>query len=155
MRRDYTSARTWLRRAEARVPDEYKFGEHGLPERDAQEEPVEAYWVQMAKIALLEGSLVFDEDTEGGSKPVTQETLRDVARHYTFSVAYSEKYSERAVVLGATFRQMYDRFKTCTAADLVYLQEVLPEIARQYGIDLTRLGSFFEDTLGLAIERQR
>lgn len=69
------------------------------------------------------------------------------------SARYFERYSDRAVGLGATFRQMYDRFKD---EDLQYLrEEALPEIAEKYAMDLSRPSRFFEDTLGLAMEWRR
>jgi len=153
LRRDYANTRVWLERAEEAVPEDYIFREGGLQKEIPEERRVEAFWLQMGKIELLRGNLVFDAGTDSGSRPATREVLKQTAQHYLLSAAYFEKYSERAVGLRTTFRQMYDRFKRCTLDDLTYLQkEALPAIADKYGIDLSRPGRFFEDTLGLAIE---
>jgi tetratricopeptide (TPR) repeat protein len=152
-RRDYEAARSWLQRAEERVPDEYRFREDKCREETAEEQCVEMFWLQMGKIELLRGNIVFDEGTDGGQRPANRDLLRETARHYLLSVTYFGEFSERAVGVGATFRQMYDRFKGCAFADLRYLQEETPKIAEQYNIDLARFGSFFEDTLGLALEQ--
>jgi tetratricopeptide (TPR) repeat protein len=153
LRRDYDNTRVWLERAEERVPEDYKFREGERPPEIPEEERVEAFWLQMGKIELLRGSLVFDVGTDSGFRPATREVLKETAQHYMLSVAYFEQYSDRAVGIRATFRQMYDRFKHCTPDELQYLrEEALPKIADKYDIDLSRLGLFFEDTLGLAIE---
>ena len=48
----------------------------------------------------------------------------------------------------------YVRFKYAEAGDMAYLRQVaLKVIADKYSIDMSRLGTFFEDTLGLAVER--
>jgi len=152
---DFDNTKFWLQRAEEAVPENYKIKEGGLAAKVPEEEWVEAFWLQMGKVELLRGSLEFDLGTDRSSRPATHEVLRNTAQHYMLSAAYFEKYSERAVGLGDAFKQMYDRFKLSTLNDLEYLREkALPTLARQYAIDLSRLGSFFEDTLGLAVESQ-
>jgi tetratricopeptide (TPR) repeat protein len=155
LRHHYDNVRLWLDHAEERVPDVYKFKVgQTLPQIPA-EERVEAFWLQMGKIELLHGSLVFDLGTDSGTRPATREVLRETAEHYLLSAAYFEKYSDRAVGLKDTFRQMYVRFKFSSLEDLGYMQkEMLPALADKYSINLTRLGRFFEDTLGLALEWQ-
>lgn len=153
LRRDYDNARVWLERAEKGVPEDYMFREGRLQKEIPEERCIEAFWLQMGKIELLRGNLAFDAGTDGGSRPAPREVLGQTAQHYLLSAAYFGQYSERAVGLRATFRQMYDRFKHCGLDDLTYLQkEALPAIADKYAIDLPLLGGFFEDTLGLAIE---
>ena len=153
LRRDYDNVDVWLQHAEEGVPADYKFREGELQTEILAEERIEAFWLQMGKIELLHGSLAFDVGTDGGSRPATHEVLKETTQHYLLSAAYFEQYSERAVGLRATFRQMYDRFKHCTLDDLQYLrEEALPAVADRYTVDLSRLGRFFEDTLGLAIE---
>jgi len=152
-RRDYDNTHIWLERAEEVVPEDYKFREGVLQTEMPEEKRVEAFWLQMGKIELLRGSLAFDLGTDGGSRSATREVLQETAQHYLLAAAYFEQYSDRAIGLRATFRQMYDRFKHCTLDELQYLrEEALPAIADKYAIDLTRPGRFFEDTLGLAIE---
>ena len=153
LRRDYDNVDVWLQHAEEGVPADYKFREGELQTEILAEERIEAFWLQMGKIELLHGSLAFDVGTDGGSRPATHEVLKETTQHYLLSAAYFEQYSERAVGLRATFRQMYDRFKHCTVDELRYLwEETLPTIAGEYAIDLSHLGGFFEDTLGLALE---
>jgi tetratricopeptide (TPR) repeat protein len=153
LRRDYSNTQEWLKQAEVRVPEAYKFREGERQPEIPENERIEAFWLQMGKVELLRGNLVFDLGTDGGTKPATCEVLRETAEHYLLSAAYFERYSERAVGLRTTFRQMYIRFKFSPLDELRHLQrEALPEIAGNYSIDLTRLGRFFEDTLGLALE---
>jgi hypothetical protein len=153
LRRDYVNTRTWLENAEKSVPDGYKIRAGQKPAKIPEEERIEALWLQMGKVELLRGDLVFDEATDGGSKPATRETLVETVRHYVLSAVYFETYSNRATGLRATFGRMSDRLDRCTFDDLRYLQEeALPSIARSYRIDLTRPGRFFEDTLGLALQ---
>jgi tetratricopeptide (TPR) repeat protein len=153
LRRGYDSTRVWLQRAEEAVPEEYKLREGEVKKEIPEEKCVEAFWLQMGKIELFQGNLAFDVGTDGGTRPATLEVLEEAARHYLLSAAYFEKFSARAVGLRATFRQMYDRFKYCPFDELQYLREkALPAVADRYAIDISRLGSFFEDTIGLAIE---
>ena len=153
LRRDYDNTDVCLQRAEERVPEEYKLREGGLQTEIPEEKRIEAFWLQMGKIKLLRGSLAFDLGTDGGSRPATHEVLQETAQHYLLSAAYFEQYSDRAVGIRATSRQIYDRFKHCTPDELQYLrEEALPKIVDKYDIDLSRLGPFFEDTLGLVIE---
>jgi len=152
-RHDYDNTRLWLQRAAEGVPEDYKFREGEVGSEIPEEECVEAFWLQMGKLELLHGNLAFDAGIDGGTRPATLEVLEEAARHYLLSAAYFEKFSERAVGLRATFRQMYDRFKSCTFDELQYLREkALPAIADRYAMDVSRLGRFFEDTIGLAIE---
>ena len=150
---NYENTRICLERAEEQIPEDYRIREGGAETKIPEEECVEAFWLEMGKVELLHGNLAFDVGTEGGAKPATLEVLEEAARHYLLSAAYFEKFSERAVGLRATFRQIYDRFKHCTFTELQYLREkALPAIGDKYAIDVSRLGSFFEDTIGLAIE---
>jgi tetratricopeptide (TPR) repeat protein len=152
-RRDYDNTGLWLQRAEEGVPEDYKLREGEMEIEIPEEECVEAFWQEMGKIELLSGNLAFDVGTDGGAKPATWEVLEEAARHYLLSAAYFEKFSERAFGLRATFRQMYDRFKYCSFDELQYLRgRALPAVADRYAIDMSRLRSFFEDTIGLAIE---
>ena len=153
LRHDYDNTRTWLQRAEEGVPDDYRLREDGAETEIPEEKRIEAFWLQMGKIELLRGNLAFDVGTNGGAGPVTRQVLREAAEHYLLSAAYFVKFSERTAGLRTTLRQMYDRFKHCTFAELQYLrEEALPAIADKYGIDVSHLGGFFEDTLGLTIE---
>jgi tetratricopeptide (TPR) repeat protein len=155
LRGDFDSTEVWLQSAEENVPEDYKIREGGLPVELPEEERIEAFLLQMGKIELLRGNLVFAVGTEGDVRLAPREVLRKAAQHYMLSAVYFERYSYRAVGLRATFKQMYDRFKLISLDDLEYLrEEALPELANQYSIDLSRLGSFFEDTLGLAVEWQ-
>jgi tetratricopeptide (TPR) repeat protein len=148
----YDSARQWLTRAEERVPDEYKFKEGKLLPEIPMEECVEAFWQQMGKVELLRGNLVWDEGTEGGSKPAARDVLRETAEHFLLSSVYFEQYSGLAVGLQSTFSRVYLRFKHSRLDDLRYLyQEALPAIAKKYNVDPTRFISFFGDTLGLTV----
>lgn len=150
----YDNARFWLGRAEERVSEEYKFREGAQPpEIPDEEERVEPFWLQMGKIELLRGNIVWDEHTDSG-KPATREVLEKTAEHYLLASVYFERYAARAVGLRSTFRQMYVRFKYAESEDMTHLRRVaLKAIASKYGIDMSRLGNFFEDTLGLAVER--
>ncbi len=153
MRGDFDNTEVWLERAEEEVPDYYLIKVGGLTTEVPEDRCIEAFWLQMGKVELLRGSLVFDRGTDKRTKPATHQVLKKTAEHYMLSARYFERYSDRAVGLGATFRQMYDRFKD---EDLQYLrEEALPEIAEKYAMDLSRPSRFFEDTLGLAMEWRR
>ena len=149
LRHDYDNTRAWLERAKTSVPKDYRLREHGVEKEIPEEECVEAYWLQMGKIELLHGNLVFDIGTEGGAKPATLKVLEEVAEHYLLSIAYFERFSAEAVGLSAAFKHIYDGFKYCKFDELQYLREqVLPSIANKYAIDKSRFEKFFEDTLG-------
>jgi tetratricopeptide (TPR) repeat protein len=153
LRRDYDNTRLWLERAEERAPEAYKFKRGEQLSEIPEEKCVEAFWLQMGKIELLYGNLVFDLGTDGGTKPASPQVLEETALHYLLSAAYFEEYSELAVGLRSTFGQMYVRFKHSSLDELAYLQrEALPAMAREYNIGPSRLGRFFQDTLGLALE---
>jgi len=149
LRHDYDNTRAWLERAETSVPEDYMLREHGAKREISEEQCVEAFWLQMGKIELLHGNLVFDIGTEGGAKPATLKVLEEAAEHYLLAIAYFERFSAEAVGLSATFKHIYDGFKYCTFDELQYLREkTLPSIANKYAIDKSRLERFFEDTLG-------
>lgn len=153
IRADYASTEAWLQRVRESVPDGYKVRKGQplatIPER----ERVEAFWLQMGKVELLNGSLAFDKGMEGGSKPASHDVLEQTVRHYILSVVYFGQYSARETGHQATFRQMDDRLNRCSPEGLKYLQEeALPAIAGDYGIDLSRPGRLFEDTIGLALQ---
>jgi tetratricopeptide (TPR) repeat protein len=153
LRSNFDNAGLWLQRAEGGVPEDYKIKAGKLQTEIAAEEQVEAFWLQMGKVELLRGNLVFDLGTHRGTKPATRKVLKETAQHYMLSAVYFERYSDRAIGLGSAFKQMYDRFKGSPLGDLQYLrEEALPEIAAKYAIDLSSPGRFFEDTLGLAVE---
>ncbi len=151
LRQDYHNARVWLRKAKKRVPEAYKFKENKkLPEMPAGEEPVEAFWLQMGKIELLQGNITFDTSINDDSQTTHDVLVREAIQHYVLSVAYFEQYSERAPGLRVAFKQIYERLKDAPLDDLKYLHaKVVPEIAQRYGIDSSSLSKFFEDTLGL------
>lgn len=152
LRRDYKDATRYLDQAEEHVPNIYKLDSDEFKDRIPDEECVEEFWFQLGKIELLRGNLVFDVATEHGSRPAPEEVLEDTARHYLFATTYFARFSERAVGLRRTFEQMFTRFRSCSFEELQHLREILPTLAKQHDIDLTRLGSFFEDTLGLALQ---
>lgn len=155
-RLDYDNAKTWLHQALERVPDIYKLKKDRVLKSPPIEEQVEAFWLQLGKIELLSGNIAFDIGSKGGTRPASLEVLKEVIEHYSLSAVYFEQYSQEASGLRATFKQIYERLKDTPLKDLMYLQEeALPKIAATYQIDLSRLASFFEDTLGLAIDLQR
>ena len=152
MRKEYDKAHSMLDRGEQVVPEGYRLRPGREWSAIKTESAIESFWLQLGKIELLRGNVSFDIGTENGKRPVTRDVLEETMLHYLSSTAYFERFSEQAVGLGETFRQMYHRFRTCSHEDLAYLQERVPDLAAEYGIvSLERLGRFFEDTLGLAI----
>ena len=119
----------------------------------AKLEQIIAIWLQMGKVELLRGNLVFDAATDGGAKPASREVLVEAVRHYLLSVAYFELYSDRTRNIQKAFLQMYNRLKGNSYDDLSYLQDIaLPAIAAEYKIKMERFGQFYRDTLGLALQ---
>ncbi|MEW5872801.1 MAG: hypothetical protein AB1894_26315 [Chloroflexota bacterium] len=147
---DYEAAKTWLDRAEAAMPERYKYQAAVKYTEIPEDEVVELFWPMLGKIELLRGNRIFDAGTNSGKIVPTRELLREVLDHYVLSVAYFERYSDRAVGIGATFRQMFDRIKHLSYNDLCFVQAELPLIAARYVVNIARLERFFEDTLGLA-----
>ncbi len=151
LRRDYDKVESTLKLAEEVVPEEYHVRQ-GAGWSDMPEDmSVESFWLQLGKIELLRGSVTFDMGTSHGVQPATSEVLDATIPHYLLSTAYFERFSERAVGLRETFRQMYQRFSTCNLEDLTHMQQRLVEVASSYCIEIRRLGKFFQDTLGLAV----
>jgi tetratricopeptide (TPR) repeat protein len=152
-RRDFDNAEVWLRRAEEEIPNIYKI-EKGRGLRDIPlEERIEEFWQQLGKIELLRGYLVYEQGVSDGK--VSRQVLEQAMPHYVFAAAYFERYSERATGLETTFKQLYRRFKLCKIEDLRHVQrQVLPSLAKTYGLEPLTVGTFFEDTLGLAAEWQ-
>jgi hypothetical protein len=140
-----------LREALACIPQDYLLkGNQGLPQIPA-DELVEEYFQLLGKIELLFGYLRYQTGLRKGRVP--QEDLAKAMKHFVFSYTYFGLYSKRAVGRETAYKQLYDRFKKCSTQDLKYLRdELIPKIAKDYGLDATWLGVLFEDTLGLALQ---
>lgn len=160
LRQDYRNALYWLGKANAEIPEDYKIyrtvdqspsqQDIASDQERARRPRVEIFWLLMGKIELLQGNIIFDQATRKDGA-VSEDVLRKTAEHYLLSAAYFERFSQRAFGLQQTFRQMYDRFKTCQLQQQDFLREVIPELAKEYGIESARTGEFFQDTLGLAV----
>lgn len=153
---EYAESDAWLTKAEGRVPQEYLFNKNEPPAEIPLMERIDPMWLQMGKVELLRGSIVFDQNMAYGSRAPTRDILEEAVRHYVLSVSYFEKYSTSEKGLQNTFGQMYDRLRHVPVEDLAHLQsETLPDLAETYGIDVSRSAEFLADTLGLAPQWER
>lgn len=150
---DYDSARAWAERAQRCIPDEYKLIEGVSVERIPPELCVDEFWLQMGKIELLLGNLVFDLETDERTTTPTRQTVMNMLEHYLLSISYFERYSELAVDRNSAFQQMYERLKTFSPDDWRHLEHNLSTIAGKYDIDPGSVGGFLKRTMGLEINR--
>ena len=149
-RGDYDNTDVWLNRAEEVVEARYKI-EAGVGLSDIPlDECVEEFWQLMGKIELQRGHLAYERGLLEGQGKVPRSAVEQMTQHYAFAAAYFEQYSERAVRLENTFKQVYSRFKHCKIEDLHYVQaQLLPALKDNYRLDPAALTEFFGDTLGL------
>jgi tetratricopeptide (TPR) repeat protein len=149
---DFERSEDWLQIAEDRVPSDYKLHEGKGISAIAEEELIEEYFLMLGKIELTRGYISFDRGIRIGGSQIPRDDLVQSIRHFAFAVTYFERFSDRAAGLEKAYKQLYERFKKCKHDDLRYLlEQAIPDIARQYGLDPKWLSRFFEDTLGLAL----
>lgn len=146
-------AEKWLKEAMACIPQEYLLKEnHGKP-KISKIELVEEYFQLLGKIELLFGYLSYQNGLRRSQGRVSREDLADAMKHFVFAYTYFDLYSKRAAERETTYKQLYERFKKCSTQDLKYLRdELIPNIAKDYGLDASTLGVLFEDTLGLVLQ---
>ena len=150
---NYKYAHQWLEKAIAVIPGEYMFEKgKGVPVIP-DESLVEEYFHCLGKIELAYGNISYEIGLKHGNGQVPRKDLVDAMRHYVFSSAYFELFSNRAAGRETAYKQLYTRFKKCKYDDLRYLQnELIPEIANDFKLDPKWINGFFEDTLGLALQ---
>jgi tetratricopeptide (TPR) repeat protein len=151
---EYTDAHRWLQNAESQIPDCYKSKPGTEPCDVPPEECVEEFWLMLGKIGLLRGYLAYDTGL-GRDGKVSRQGLEKAIEHFALAYTYFERYSARATGLETTLKQLYNRFKKCKYGDLRHIQDdVLPQIAKDYSLNPSKLAHFFEDTLGLALQME-
>ena len=152
-RGDYDTAEVWIEHTEAVIPAPYKIQEvTGLGDVP-MEECIEEFWQLMGKTELLRGHLAYERGRLEGQGKVPRTSVEQMTRHYAFAAAYFERYSERAVRLEATFKEVYTRFKRCKIEDLHHIQaELLPSLGHSFNLNPAALAEFFGDTLGMVAQ---
>jgi hypothetical protein len=153
--KDYDNVSEWLNKAEQKVPPEYKLsGKRGFISL-TDEVAVEEYWAMLGKIELLRGNMTFDMEYSKLDGKITWDSLADCMCHYALATAYFVRFSDRAIGIGSTFRQMHDRVKRTAFEDQIRIPKELTRIEKQYNIKVDRLKNFFQDTTGLVTPPSR
>ena len=150
-REDYETAEVWIEHTEAVIPALYKIQEDtGLGDVPI-EECIEEFWQLMGKTELLRGHLAYERGRLEGLGKVPRTSVEQMTQHYAFAATYFERYSERAVRLESTFKQVYTSFQALQDRRPPSYSSGATSFAWTTASDLNpaALTEFFGDTLGM------
>ncbi len=150
LRHDYKNVTDCLAQADRAIPVIYKIKDGNFTSI-AEQDCVEIFWLMLGKIELMRGDLVFDQAIQSSAKSVSHNTLRELLRYYLLSVTYFHQYSNWSLGAHSTFRHLYDRIKLIGFDDRRYLQEEIPNIAKELKVDYQRFANFYGGAFGLTI----
>jgi DNA-binding phage protein len=148
--KDEAATRSHLQKAEEYVPEEYK-PRPGLG-FTAVVEPINAFWLVMGKIYLMQAQVIFDHEAIVGA--LTQEQEEAMLASLTqrlLAVACFLQYSDFADNPGMkqVRAHIYRSLKSYGVPRLERVLAKTHEVATQYQIDLSLIVRYMERTLGI------